>query len=169
MHGQPGTLAVNDDDDRQVTVSWRRTPGQWVTVTADGEWSTEAVVRVAEGLRDKQQTAAPAWKLAFAPAGSVLDYLEPTGLRLMLPGTAEQAIDVSAFRSTTVLDHPLGRQVTGGERPSWLLKQAGKFYLTSRLTVSTWVEVQAPATAPWTEEGFRRLAAGVDYIGPRPP
>ncbi len=168
VQGQPGTLAIHDDDYREVTVSWRHKPGQWVTVTAVGEWKAETVVRVAEGLRDAQQTVQPSWRLAPAPTGAVIEYLTRIGLNLQLPGPARRTVKASAFRNTDFLNRSLGEQVTGGERPSWLLTQDGEFHLTTQLAVSTWIEVEAPV-ALWSEAEFRRFAAGVDYIGLRPP
>lgn len=171
--GQAGKLMVSEFSANSGAVTWQRKPGQWVLV--EGRFTSDLrtmLLRVAEGLRDQQQTGKPSFKIAAVPAGAALLAVDSTSLRLGPPGPDAPTVTVSVTNPGS--DNDIGddtadaKRVKVGKLSGWLQKKDGILRLTLEVSDSMWLSVHAANADPWNEDRLKRFAEGVEYIGPRP-
>jgi hypothetical protein len=176
VQGRPGELVL-DQKHLYVSVTWLARPGRWISVTGSNRWATrDGVLRVANGLLDQPLAGAPAFRIALAPAGFILDGFAPNSVSLAPsagrpkpPQSDPRTITVSVNRASARTDGH-GKRVSVGNRSGWLTTtRAGEYSLVLKLSATTRLEIVTPVAAPWNEEELGRFAAGVTYLGPVPP
>lgn len=172
--GRPGKLQhSNYSPGDSAVLTWQRKPGQWVAVKAYRVTGTQAALqRVAGGLRDQVYTGKPRFKVARAPAGSVVLNFDYDSLELGLPG--DQASSVYLSVTSPYSDNDIGddthdaQEVKVGSLSGWLQKKDGILRMTLRVSDSIWMSIHADDADPWNEDRLRRFAEGVEYVGPQP-
>ncbi len=170
VQGRPAFLTLQPNM-KYASVTWLPAPGRWVQVTGLNEWSTRAVVlAVANGLRERPWSASAEFRIAGAPAGSVLVEFHAGGITLGPRGSgpdSRDSVTVAARRPSSQTDGH-GSPVKVGSRPGWLIKQRGRFDLVLQLSPAARLEVTTPAGGAWNEAELRRFAGGITYTGLTP-
>ena len=172
--GKPGKLIVDNNTPDAGAVTWERKPGQWVVVLAPvGITNLRAtLLRVAEGLRDQQQTGKASFKVAEAPVGYELLAVDSDSLRFGRPGSDTAWASVSV--TNPISDNDIGddtvdaEKVKVGKLSGWLQDKDGVLRMTLVVSDGIWLSIHSPAKSPWNENRLRRFAAGVEYVGPMP-
>jgi hypothetical protein len=157
VRGIDATLyeSSNSDAERFVTVAWKRTPDQWVTLTGAGRHANRQEVLALAGSVTDKPTAVPL-QLRVAPAGwDVVAYKEDIIITLADPRSDDptRTLNVS-LRAQATAPEDLTSQVeavTGPVRavdvhaqPAQLVPTAYGWYLQARLPDGETFVLQAP-------------------------
>jgi hypothetical protein len=174
VNGHPGVLATTDGE---VSLTWQPAAGEWLSVNASNNWSTEAIARhVATTLVRQPLEVRPPFDMRLFPRDSELAEWTTDSRVVFVPrgqqqrwrdgGVVAGALQIAVRRSTAELEGH-GDAVTVRERPGWLLTEStGRKRLVVQLTDAVALVVDAPA---WSTADVLRLAEGISYDGGLPP
>lgn len=136
-----------------ITLRWERRPGQWVGLTGNGRFGTEAAVRtLAASLVDESQQIA--LRIRLAPAGWTIAAFKGETILTLRDGTSNDPERTLSIHQVDAMDPDLFRKVDGARRISFvqindarghLIETDRGWYLQAPLPDGTAVNLQAPA------------------------
>ncbi|MEV0004608.1 hypothetical protein AB0H28_20335 [Micromonospora sp. NPDC050980] len=149
--GRPAELSEDDNPGgpRQLTVTWKRKSGQWVSLTGHGRFAEDgALLRLAGGVVDEPQPVP--LRVRLAPRGwRVASFKDDTILTLRGPSPDDTlAVQVVAGRDPDLLHTVMGaveeRPVTVGGRDARLVHAEEMWFLQTEVPGGAVVNLQAP-------------------------